>query len=167
MTLAKAVEKGVWFLLHDNSSLNEVLNHISLFFNRVLSKTGTTRDDIFGEADDVELKDDARLLCIETNLNDALSADLWEKQYIVLYSLWQFPGLLEMVASNSSQPVAYFLNSNFKDVMAQCMYGTAITPDKKGAKTVIVAHALSPLETVCYVVKLLQLTHYHNLNDER
>lgn len=165
MLLQQALEKGLWFLLNDNQSILVVISSITCFIQTVLEKTKLTRDDIFGEADDVEIKEDKRIFAIKEKLQSLQSADLWEKQFILLYCMWQFPGLLKMISSHSSRNVALFLENDFKNVMVECICGTSITPDQKGAKTVIVAHARSPLETVCYVVKLLQLAHYHNNPD--
>ena len=162
MHLQQAVHNGVWFLLHDNDSLDSVIESLALFSQIASEKSKVTKDDIFGEADDIELKDDARLETLPTEIDNIKTESLWSKQFLVLFAMWQFPGLLALVVSHSSQNVANFLLNDFLTIMSECMCGTSITPAQKGAKTEILAHALSPLETVCYVVKVLQLAHYHN-----
>lgn len=57
-------------------------------------------------SDDVAFTADARDNSLgSTLLNIQTTANMREKQYIVLYSLWQYPGLLARTESYASQSI--------------------------------------------------------------
>jgi hypothetical protein len=160
--LHTALHKGPWFMLHDIESLDAVIYCVRQLAIECIQKAKTAVIDVFGEPDDVEFTVDQRdhtvvdfILRLQTN------QVIWEKQFIVLFSLWQFPGLLALTTSFASKSVSIFFNNEFDKLMTTYIFGQNATTKQKGAKTEIVLSALSPLEVVQYVIKLLQLAHYH------
>lgn len=160
--LQTALHKGPWFMLHNTEALNIVLGHVRQLALEAVALSQNSVEDVFGKPDDIEYIADERDVRLDADLCSVhASGTMWEKQFVVLYCLWQYPGLLNMTKSYASQSVCIFFDTYFIPLMAKCMHGKNASIKQKGVKTEILSSALSPLESVQVVIKYLQLAHYH------
>jgi len=161
-SLDSALQKGPWYMLHNVSFLNIIINHVRQLAEKAVAESQISTEDVHGKPDDVEFTIDVRDNNLAATLHEIeKSESIWPKQYIVLYSLWQYPGLLTKTKVYASQSVCWFLDTQFISIMNKYVHGQNISTKEKGSKTEILDSALSPLECVQYVIKFLQLAHYH------
>ena len=164
--LHAALLDGPWELLHHCGNLNVVLKclgQVAGFAHTALEQTTT---DVHGTPDDAENKHDARHGQAVLDIDKVLrSGAMWEKQFLVIYAMWQFPGLQGLLRKVSPAGVCLSFFDELDDLVSYCLFGKPFPKaSKKGTKTEIDVAALTPLETVHLVLKHLQLAYFHNVH---
>ncbi len=110
--LQTALHKGPWFMLHNTEALNIVLGHVRQLALEAVALSQNSVEDVFGKPDDIEYIADERDVRLDADLCSVhASGTMWEKQFVVLYCLWQYPGLLNMTKSYASQSVCIFFDT--------------------------------------------------------
>jgi hypothetical protein len=164
--LHAALRDGPWELLHHRENLNVVLECLGDVAEFVHVAMAQTTVDVHGTPDDAENKHDYRHGQAGADITKVVHGEsMWQKQFLVIYAMWQYPGLQALLRKASPAGVCRSFFDELDGLVTSCLFGTPFPKiAKKGAKTVIERAACTPLETVQIVLKHLQMAYFHDVH---